>query len=201
MRCKLIILMTLISVKLLCQTDLNANLIYELNKVYLYEECLRNSELFSKVQCQSNSVCNFQLEKLKVNGFINELEFYRYRLYYEIPVECYDSSGPYKELKEVVNLPYWQVFAYNLNTKKIYRISGFKYNDFQELIIDGNLKYDLKYLRSKRKFKKKIKIENIDMDFLYELSLGDLKKRNIFNGIKLLNNQGIYNLYSYPSKE
>ena len=128
---------------------------------------------------------------IKSKGFSNDIVFFRLvaeplinndstNYFYE-PINQYDSGF---------------IFAYNSKNFQIFRLKGFKENDFKDffdqldLFLDLNVSssYDLK---TKKRFLKKFYIEGVDLDCLYD-SLNKKNKKGcsclkpndpVFNGV------------------
>lgn len=110
------------------------------------------------------------------------------------PFNSYDSSNYFYEPINQYNSSF--IFAYNSNNHQIYRLRGFKENDFNtffnqlDSFLDLNISssYDLK---TKKRFLKIFYIEGVDLDCLYD-SLNKKNKKGynclkpntpVFNGV------------------
>jgi hypothetical protein len=180
-----------------CQNDTINNIFLRSIKLCIYEEELDKDISDNYLKCEIQYVKNLYQESLNSNGFIDELKFFAFKFSIEIPIYCYDSTNENKEFIEVT-YPRYIVVAYNTKTSKIYRISGFKYCEFLNLVLENNLYYDLKTINSKRKFLNLIFIDKINMELLYELNIGIYKKRNNLKKVKSIINKGLngFNYYN-----
>lgn len=128
---------------------------------------------------------------IESKGFSNDIVFFH--LVAE-PFNNHDSSNYFYELINQYNSSF--IFAYNTKNLEIYRLKGFKENDFKTFynhlnsFLDMNVSssYDLK---TKRRFLKTFYIEGVDLECLYD-SLNTKNKEGcnclkpnapIFNGV------------------
>jgi hypothetical protein len=187
------------------QNDSIDNVIYKVIKQSVFEEGLYANEPDIYLQCKVNNINRISTQKLSTIGFKDNINFYKFRVSYDVPVKCYDPSSKDSELIKEINNPSWRVFAYNHDTKNIYRISGFLYSDFMRLILDENLKYNYNRLR-RRKFLRQIHIEDINLDLLVCVTLYKclnckyLNKSNI-NSLNKQNNTTLFDFYDYDSEK
>lgn len=128
---------------------------------------------------------------IESKGFSKNIVFFR--LVSE-PLNSNDSSNYFYEPLNQYNSSF--IFAYNTKNLEIYRLKGFKENDFKtffnqlDSFLDLNISssYDLK---TKKRFLKAFYIEGVDLDCLYD-SLNAKNKKDynclkpntlVFNGV------------------
>lgn len=114
-------------------------------------------------------------EVIESKGFSRNIVFFRI---VTEPFNNNDSSNYFYEPLNQYNSSF--IFAYNTKSLEIYRLKGFKENDFQtffnqlDSFLDLNISssYDLK---TKKRFLKAFYIEGVDLDCLYD----SLKTKNM----------------------
>lgn len=121
----------------------------------------------SKVKCRV----------IESKGFSNDIVFFR--LVAE-PLNNNDSSNYFYEPINQYNSSF--IFAYNSKNLEIYRLKGFKENDFKIFFNNLNLFLDLNVssscdLKTKKRFLKTFYVEGVDLDCLYE-SLNSKNKKD-----------------------
>ncbi len=148
--------------------------------ILAYENSCFLSSTEKLMNCDAEYFTYTSYKELYTNGFDVGVKFYLFNFRFEVPFNCSDSNES-EIIGEYISIPKNIIIAFNENIKRIYRISGFRNCDFLELIFQTN-SYQLK--TSKRKFLNKVYIESVNMESLYDSTLGMYVKKNNFKKLR-----------------